>query len=164
MQEHVAVDERSLARLVAAMRAEADGRELSRDLVRELTAVAEPAMRAARSSILSMGSSSSLLPGLRTTVAQHTKVRARLGGKHPGVSIRADKNGMPRDFFNAPKRLNAARGWRHMVFGDSGEWVTQRGKPGWFDDTISTFKPAARRAAQQAMQDMARRIDARTKG
>lgn len=164
MREHVEVDERSLARLVTAMRAQSDGKELVRDLVRELRAVAEPAMRAAQASIMSMGSGSTLLPSLRTTVAQHTKIRVRSGGKRPGVSIKADKNGMPRGFHNAPKRLNAAKGWRHMVFGNEGEWVTQRGKPGWFDDTISTFKPAARRAAQQVMQDMARRIDARTKG
>ena len=145
------------------MRAEDDGKALSRDLVRELRAVAEPAMRAAQAAILSMGSKGKTVPSLRTTVAQHTKVRVRTSGKHPGVAIRADKNGMPRGFKNAPKRLNSAKGWRHQVFGTD-TWVTQRGKPGWFDDTISAFKPAARKAAQEAMDNMARRIDYKTKG
>jgi hypothetical protein len=160
----IEVDERSLARLVAALNSESDGRELGHDLVRELTAVAEPALNAARASLMSMASESHALPGLRATVARHTRIRVRLSGKHPGVSIRADKSGMPRGFDNAPKRLNSARGWRHMVFGDANTWVTQRGKPGWFDDTISTFKPAARRAAQRALDDVARRIDSRTRG
>jgi hypothetical protein len=163
MIERIEVDERSLARLVTALRAESDGQALDRDLVHELEDVAKPALEAAKASLLGMESSSEVLPGLRTTVADHTRIRVRLTGKHPGVSIRADKLGMPRGFNNAPKRLNEARGWRHQVFGQD-VWVTQRGKPGWFDDTISKFKPAARQAAQKAMDGMAKRIDVRTKG
>lgn len=164
MIERIEVDEKSLTRLVTALDAESDGKALTRDLVRELESVAEPALRAAKASLLGMASHSEQSPGLRNTVAEHTRTRVRLTGKHPGVSIRSDKVGMPRGFNNAPKRLNSAKGWRHMVFGDANTWVTQRGKPGWFDDTISKFKPAARRAAQKALDDVAKRIDQRTKG
>lgn len=164
MIDRVEVDEKSLARLVATLRAESDGKALTRDLVSELRKVAEPALLAARASLMSMASGSSVEPGLRSTVAAHTRIRVRLVGKRPGVSIRADKTGMPRGFDNAPKRLNSPKGWRHMVFGDPDVWVTQRGKPGWFDDTISRHRPAAVRAAQKALDDMARRIDAKTRG
>lgn len=163
MIDRVEVNQRDLTRLVAALRAEEDGKELSRDLVRRLRDVAEPALKAAKADLMTMGSSSQVLPGLRTTVTQHTKIRVRLGGRRPGVAIISDKNGMPRGFHNAPKRLNEKRGWRHMVFGED-RWVVQRGKPGWFDDTISRFKPAAQRAAQRALDDVARRIDMKTKG
>jgi hypothetical protein len=164
MLQRVEVNEKDLRLLVAALRNEADGKELGRDLVRELTKAAEPALRAAQAELMSMGSTSEALPGLRSTVVRHTKIRVRLGGRRPGVAIVSDKNGMPRGFYNAPKRLNEARGWRHMVFGNAERWVWQRGKPGWFDDTISKFKPAAQRAAQKALDDVARRIDRRTKG
>lgn len=157
------VDEKDLARLVVALRAEADGKQLGRELARELKAIAEPALQAARGALMSMASSSHVLPGLRQTVAARTTIRVRLSGKHPGVLIRASKSGMPRGFNNAPKRLNA-RGWRHTVFGDDGVWVTQRGRPGWFDDTIPRFQDVARRAAAKALDDVARRIDQRTKG
>ncbi len=163
MIDRVEVDEKDLRLLVSALRNEADGKELSRDLVRELTRVAEPALRAAQGELMSMGSTSNVLPGLRSTVARRTKIKVRLGGRRPGVAILSDKIGMPRGFNNAPKRLNSARGWRHMVFGQD-RWVTQRGKPGWFDTTISRFKPAAERAARKALDDVARRIDRRTKG
>lgn len=163
MIDRVEVDERDLARLIAALDAESDGKELGRDLVQELTHVAEPAVRAAQASIMSMSSGSTLTPGLRSAVASETKSRVRLTGQHPGLAIIAGKDGMPRDFRNAPKRLNSAKGWRHKVFGHD-VWVTQRGKPGWFDDTILRFKPAAERAAARALDQVARRIDARTKG
>jgi hypothetical protein len=163
MQEHIEVDQRSLVRLTRALRAEEDGKALANDLVRELRHVAEPALEAVRASILSMGSHSEALPGLRSTVAQHTKIVVRTGGKRPGVMIRADKNGMPRGFANAPKRLNSVKGWRHRVFGTD-RWVTQIGKPGWFDDTLQAFKAPATRAAQQAMDRMAARIDRKTRG
>jgi len=158
------VDEKSLVRLVAALRSEADGKELGRELALELRAVAEPALQAARGALMSMPSSTHDVPGLRSTVAARTRISVRLSGKHPGVAIRASKAGMPRQFNNAPKRLNAAKGWRHTVFGDDSKWVTQLGMPGWFDDTIPKFKPAAQKAAKEAMDNMARRIDLKTRG
>ncbi len=163
MVARVEVDEKSLARLVQALRAEEDGKELGRDLARELKAVAEPALQAARGALMAMPSDSTEQPGLRTTVAARTKISVRLSGKHPGVAIRSSKRGMPRQFNNAPKRLNARKGWRRQVFG-SGTWVHQLGQPGWFDGTISKFKPAANEAAKRAMDKVAQRIDRRTKG
>jgi len=165
MIERVEVDERDLVLLVAALRDEADGRQLNRDLVAELRAIAEPAAAAARGAILSMGVSGlhHAEPGLRSSVAEHTKVVVRVSGRHPSVGIRVSKVGMPRGFSNAPKRLNAASGWRHQVFGQD-VWVSQRGRPGWFDDTIARFKPAAERGAQRAMDSMAERISVRTRG
>lgn len=163
MIERIEVDEKQIVRLVAALDAEADGKALGRDLVQELEHVVEPAVMAAQASIMSMSSSTELTPGLRSTVASHTHARVRLTGEHPSVGVAVDKTGMPRDFTNAPKRLNSRKGWRHRVFGRD-VWVTQRGKPGWFDDTIEKFKPAAERAAAKALDKVAERIDRRTKG
>lgn len=163
MIQRIEVDQRSLTRLVTALRQESDGKALTRDLVQKLERIAEPALLAARAELMAMESHSNVQPGLRSTVVAHTEVEVKLGGKRPGVSIRAHKTGMPRGFANAPKRLNEPRGWRRRVFGTN-RWVVQMGRPGWFDDTIPRFKPAAERAAGQALDEVARRIDMKTRG
>lgn len=162
MIERVEVDERSLVRLVAALEAEADGELLRRDLVTRLEAAARPALLAAQGSILSMRSKGHPGPVLRQKVADQTRLHVRLGGRHPGVEIRAHKSGMPRGFHNAPKRLNS-RGWRHQVFGTD-TWVTQVGKPGWFDRSVRRHRARAVRAAKQAMDGIAERISTKARG
>lgn len=166
MIERIEVDEKSLARLVVALNREADGKELTRDLVENLKAIAEPIAMEARAAIMAMDSSSEVTrgPGLRSTVASRVVVRVRLTSKrHPGVAIRALKIGMPRGFIEAPKRLNSKRGWRHPIFGTD-KWWHQMGQPGWFDDTMARHRTAARRAAKRAMDNIAKRIDQRTRG
>lgn len=163
MIERVEVDQRSLRKLVIALRRESDGRELARDLTKQLYDVAVPARDAARAAIMSMSSKGQTVGRpLRATVAARTLISVHLGGRRPGVAIRAHKSGMPRGFINAPKRLNSRRGWRRQVYG--GPWVSQMGKPGWFDDTMRKFQPAARRAAQRVQDEMAERVARRAKG
>lgn len=165
MEYRAEVDERDLTRLVVALNAEADGAGLRRELRAGLKAAVEPAAAAARASILSMGVGglTRAVPSLRTVVAAAVKTEVRLGVKRAGIAVVVKKHSMPRGFFNAPKRLNARKGWRHPVFGTD-RWVSQRGKPGWFDDTLAKAKPAAVRAAKLAMDDVARRISAKTRG
>lgn len=163
MIDRVEVDETDLTRLVAALNAEADGKRLGEDLARDLADVLEPAVSAAKAAVMGMSSSSDITPVLRSAVASGVQSVVRTTGSHPGVAIIASKDGMPRSFRNAPKRLNARKGWRHRVYGQN-VWVSQVGQPGWFDDTIPAFKPAAERAAAKALDAVARRIDSRTKG
>jgi hypothetical protein len=169
----VELDSRSLQQLVRALKKESDGKELARDLVRNLRSVAQPALAAVRSSILSMGSHSEEEPGLRAAVARRTTISVRTTGKRPGVSIKASKVGMPRGFRNAPRLLNATRGWRHPVFSPRitgtgkqiNAWVKrdQMGKPGWFDDTLRAFREPGKQAAARALQAAADRIAERAK-
>lgn len=158
------VDQGDLRRLVRALNKESDGAELRRDLVSGLKAAAEPAAQAARGSILSMTANGLVQkePGLRASVAAAVKVQVRTGGKQAGVFVVATKTRMPRGFRNAPKRLNA-RNWRHPVFTPE-RWVTQTGKPGWFDNAMDSAVPAAQRAASDALDNVAERIDKSTKG
>jgi hypothetical protein len=163
--ERIEVEPKSLAALVAALNKEADGEKLGWDLARNLAAAVSPAAGAAKSSILTMSSPREVTDGvsLRSAVASRVAVEVRLGGSSPGVAIKAGKVGMPRGFANAPKRLNSRHGWRHKVFGRE-VWVTQVGRPGWFDDTIARRKPAATKAARQALDAMAKRISDRSRG
>lgn len=155
-----------LVLLTRALRAEADGKELRRDLIRGLRVAVTPAVQLARASILSMGvhGVKRAEPPLRTAVAAATKIEIRTSGKRPGVRVVVRKSRMPRGFRNAPKRLQQAQGWEHPVFGDWSKKVVQRGKPGWFDDTLQKAKPAAVAAAKIALDRVAQRISARTRG
>lgn len=163
MSELVEVDQRDLKRLVVALRKEGDGKELRKDLVKGLRTAVAPAAQAAKAAILSMPSSGGERSGrgLRAAVAAGVRVEVRTAGK-VGVFVVAKSTGMPRGFLNAPKRLNAKK-WRHPVHGTK-KWVTQVGKPGWFDNTVTDAKPAANRAAADAMDSMAKRIDQSTRG
>jgi len=161
--ERVEVDPDSLRRLVRALRAEADGKALVRDLVEELRAVAQPALEATKASILSMDSQAEVIPGLRAAVARATSISVHTTGRGAGVAIRASKAGMPRGFRNAPRWLNRP-GWRHPLFGDRDRWYSQVGKPDWFDGAIRPFVPATNRAAAEALNRVAKRIDHTTRG
>lgn len=161
----VEIDRTSLRLLVHALRSEADGKELRRDLRVGLKAAAEPALVAVRAAIITMPSKGlGKAPSIRAVIASRTKVHVLLGRK-AGVSIRAHKSGMPRDFRNAPKRFNRAKPWRHPVFGDRDNWVSQVSRrPGWFDDTLVPFRPVFVRVADEALKNVARRISMKTRG
>jgi hypothetical protein len=147
-------DERSWHRAQRALDGEADGQEFRRDLAEGLTEALRPAVAELRGAILGMASAGLPHAGesLRGAVAAHIEVEVRASG----AVIRATKRGMPRGFSNAPKRLNARRGWRRQVYG--GAWVRQIGKPGWFDDTTARGHERYRRAAEAALEKRIRRI------
>lgn len=169
----VQIDQTSLHLLVHALRSEANGKALRRDLRVGLRAAAEPAAFATQVAVLTAPSkhqgkatkNQEDVRSLREVVANAVKVHTSLGSKRPSVDIRAHKAGMPRGFTRAPKYLNRMRPWRHPVFGNRENWVDQYpGHPGWFDDTIPLHRPAFIKAATEAMNNVARRISAKTRG
>ena len=149
--------------LARAMRQEADGKRLRRDMVRNLRVAVTPAVNEVRAAVRALPSQSGPRDGaaLRQTVAQKVRPEVRLTGRSPGVAIKAKKRGMPRGFANAPKRLNSTRGWRHPVF-KTGAWVHQVvTRPGWFDQTLKRRRTRYRVAVTGAVEQMARRIASR---
>lgn len=172
MQVEAQFDQTSVRLLVHALRAEANGKDLRRDLLRGLRAAAQPAAIAVKTAILSMPSAGAHSGdgdsrSLRAAIAAGIKVHVKLSGKakHIGVTIAAHSRGMPREFRRAPKYLNRRRPWRHPVFGNRENWVSQVSRrPGWFDGTLKAYRPAVARAADEALDNVARRISAKTRG
>lgn len=159
-------DHAKFQKLARALDEEADGKEWARETAIELHAALEPGVSAVRSAVMGMGSGGLPHAGepLRAAVATGVESIARFDGKRPGARIRAKKTGMPRGFNNAPARLNSRRGWRHPVFGNEESWVTQRGQPGWFDDTLRRMHPALRAAAERVLNNRAKRISRKAPG
>lgn len=148
-----------LAALVRALRAEEDGKQLRRELAKNMRAALRPGAAEAKSSIMAMSSAGLRTgPALRSSIARKIRPEVKLGGRWSGARVKAFKTKNIRNFPNAPKRTNRAGGWRHPVFGNRDVWVTQTGKIDWFDDAFKGREGEYRTAVEQAMEDMARRI------
>ncbi|MET9952390.1 hypothetical protein ABZ135_12685 [Streptomyces sp. NPDC006339] len=150
--------------LTRAIRAEEDGKELRRELAKNMRTSLLPAAAMAKSGIMSMASAGpGTSPALRSSIARKIRPEVKLGGSWSGARIKAFKTKNVRGFPNAPKRTNRARGWRHLVYGRPDTWVTQHGKVRWFDHAMEGVEPNAREAVERAMEDMARRLATRTR-
>jgi hypothetical protein len=150
--------------LARALRAEDDGKQLKKDLIRRLRQALKPAQDAVRQEINSMsshGGSHGL--ALRRTVARKVGMSTKLSGRSAAVKLIAKKTPDLRGFRNAPKRLNSKKGWRHPAFGDREDWVQQMGKPDWFDGPIRARRGEFRKAVAAVLDDMADRIKRRAR-
>lgn len=151
-----------LAALVRAIRAEEDGKQLRKELARDMRDALRPGAAQAKNQIMSMASAGlSTAPGLRSAVAKKIRPEVKLGGRWSGARVKAFKTKNVRHFPNAPKRLNRAGGWRHPVFGNRDVWVNQHGKVDWFDRSFQGREGTYKAAVEAAMENMARRIASR---
>ncbi|MFF9688989.1 hypothetical protein [Streptomyces sp. NPDC014623] len=150
-----------LEALVRALRQEEDGKQLRKDLAKNMRTALRPGAAAAKSSVMAMASAGlSHGPSLRSAVAKKIRPEIKLGGRWSGARVKAFKTPNIRGFTNAPKRINRQGGWRTLTYGHE-PWRTQTGKPGWFDDSFVNDAAAYRAAVHEAMEDMARRLAAR---
>ncbi len=166
----ITVEQRQLGALMTRLAAEADGARLKADLAGRLRAAAAPAVNEVKAGAASLRSSSKASPALReispsgretlsslgAAIAAGVGLRIRMSGRATGVTVKASRSGMPRDFFNAPKRINQ-KSFRHRVFG-SDRQVEQVGKPGYFSTPLFRRHVAYRAACKAAMDAMANRI------
>src|SRR5262245_61826036 len=158
------IDQKALHKVNAALASEADGKKLKRQLSKELKAVLEPAKSEVISGLMSVGGAEPAEgEPLRAAVAAGIKIDVRYSGRQTGVRLRARKTPATRGFANAARRLNAKKGWRHPVYGNTEVWVQQTGNPGYWDDPLDRRQDDMRKAALKAGQDMLRRIASRAK-
>ncbi|MGW0537808.1 hypothetical protein [Streptomyces sp. NPDC003032] len=151
--------------LARAIRAEEDGKELRKELARNLRDALRPGAEHAKASVMGMVSAGGLptRPALRSSIARKIRPEVKLGGRWTGARVKAFKTRNVRGFPNAPKRTNRASGWRHPVFGDREVWVQQRGKLGWFDRSFQGREGLYKEAVEAAMHNMAQRIASRVR-
>ncbi|MFI2437401.1 hypothetical protein [Streptomyces sp. NPDC018693] len=153
----------NLRNISRALRAEEDGKELRKELTRNMREALKPGAAAAKSGIMSMASSTPHGgPALKSSIARKIRPEARISGRFPGAKIKAFKTPNLRGFANAAKRTNRASGWRHPVYGDREVWVQQHGKTKWFDRAFEGRKPEYTHAVKSALADMVNRIASRS--
>ncbi|MET9411271.1 hypothetical protein ABZX90_36840 [Streptomyces sp. NPDC002935] len=151
--------------LVRALREEEDGKQLRKDLAKNMRDALRPGAEHAKSAVMGMISTGGLptSPALRTAIARKIRPEVKLGGRWSGARVKAFKTKNIRGFPNAPKRTNRASGWRHPVFGNREVWAQQRGKIGWFDRSFQGREGLYKEAVEAAMNDMAQRIASRVR-
>lgn len=169
----VSKEQDQLVKLAMRLSKESDGRLLRLELARNLRVAVGPAVSDIKAGALSIGQA--LAPDARPTlrhkyiaagvvsslgaaIAKGIGTQVRMTGLSAGVSVKARKKGMPRDFVNAPKRMNA-ESFRHPAFGRG--WVEQTGSPGYFDKPLRRDHEKYRAAIIAAMEGMAARISSR---
>lgn len=153
----------NLRQISRALRAEEDGKELRKELTKNMREALRPGAAHAKSAIMSMASTTPHDgPALKTAIARKIRPETRISGKFPGAKIKAFKTKTLRNFPNAPKRTNRASGWRHPVYGNREVWVQQHGKVGWFDHAFEGQQAHYRRQVQFALADMVNRIASRS--
>lgn len=154
------VDGQALKRVSMALAQEADGKQLKRDLAKNIRKSLAPAVAEARAGILSMPSKGLPVEGqpLRAAISRRIRAQAKLSGRYPGARVHVTKKGMPRGFELAARRTNRRKGWRHPVFGNTEVWAQQTGQPDWFDGPMRRGRSGYRRAVIAAMSEAARRI------
>lgn len=159
MPIEISVDERRLRDLARALRSEEDGRALKKDMMREMRLVLNPTRTSARQAIKSMSSSKGHAgPKLRQAVATKVMVQIKPTGRFPGAALRAKKTPNARKFRNAPKRLNARKGFTHPAINNPTVKVHQMGKPGWFDETTRKDRAKHRRAMRGVLDAAEKRL------
>ncbi|MDX2705800.1 hypothetical protein PV350_23490 [Streptomyces sp. PA03-6a] len=152
----------NLRNISRALASEADGKELRKELTRNMREALKPGAADAKSGIMSMPSSTAHgAPGLRSAIARKIRPEARISGKFPGAKVKAFKTPNVRGFANAAKRTNRASGWRHPVYGNREIWIHQTGKNKWFDRAFEGRENDYRRAVQTALADMVNRVASR---
>lgn len=167
MAVELTVDQQALQKLGRALKEEADGKKLRRDLLKSMRQSVEPLKQEVTSNLLSLADTSPAdgVPPLRSVVKTKIKAEARLSGRYTGARLKVGRKGMPREFDNAARRLNARKGWRHPVFGTK-TWVKQRAQPKeWFDSATRdrANREQVREDVIEVMNNMAERIARKTK-
>lgn len=155
---NVTSSSQDLENLVRALREEADGKQLRKELAKNMRDALKPAADEAKNAIMSMPTSATgtSSPGLRQAIAKKIRPEVRLTGRRTGARVKARKLTNVRGFANAPKRTQQAT-WRTQTFGN-GEWREQQGKLDWFDNSMNDRVPEYKEAVIDAMTDMGRRI------
>lgn len=161
MPVELSVDQQALAAVGKALRSEADGKFLRRELIKTLKRTADEPIDRAKAAILA-APSKGLTEGqpLRAAIAASIKPTARLSGRTTGVSIRQSRTPQVRTFPMAGRRFNRGP-FRRPVYGKA--WVTQTGQVDWFDRPMQDSKPDFKRDVTRVVQDLADTLAARAR-
>lgn len=163
MAVQLTADQQQIAQVMAALKSEADGKALRREIGKRMRLIVEPAVGRAKNSVLALpskGTSAGKQGGsLRQSIATRIKAETRAQGRDTGVAIRVKGTGTSRNFRLAGRRLNQRRTWRHPVFGNREIWVEVTNRnPGWFDEEVSKDRDQYRNEILAAVEEMAERI------
>ena len=147
--------QRDLQRLARRLTAEADGKALRKDLMRNIRAAAKPVVVEMKDNL---GTQLPQRGGLAKFMRRSSiGVRTRLQGPNAGVRIVAQKKG------HDLASIDRGR-VRHPVFGNRKRWANQIVRAGLVSDPVKNSKRDVQRGVLAAMDATAERIARSTRG
>jgi hypothetical protein len=159
----LSIDQRQIVAVGKAIKAEADGKALRRELIKAMRGAGEPLVGELKSSALAIPADGALREGepLRPAIARAIKPAVRLSGQNTGLTVKASRVGV-RGFSMAARRMNSSS-FRRRVFGRD-VWVEQTGREGWFDDTVKGRREEIRHEVMRAVDRSVAKLASQTRG
>lgn len=161
----VEVDADDLVELTRSLRGLENGKDLRKQLRKDITKAAKPMVPAIRAKVKGLPSKGESegrdRPGLRVSIAKATRLQVQMSGRYAGVTVRVDPKKMPPGMHNLPAYLEGGPGferWRHPVYGNTDAWVTQRPHP-YFYAIATHAEPHIKRAVADAVDSIRRQIE-----
>lgn len=140
-------------------------REVDHDLPSRLRKAmrdaAKPAAEDAKRRVRSIPVHGRKHSGLRSRVARGVAVQAGAGR---GLGVRIVTGMRNPQERMLPLYLDDPRGWRHPVFGNRDEWVTQHTGGSWFRAAIAEHRPEMARELTRVLEDAAETVAAASRG
>jgi hypothetical protein len=158
-------DTGDLKAVTRQLRAQADGKELVKELRTGLRGVMNPirdeVKAAYRAGPSAKGKAGRRGGSLRGALTRATRVEVRTTGRLAGVRLRVDGRKMPDQMKSLPAyREGYKRPWRHPVYGDRDVWVSQPARP-VFDRTVEPHEADAARAVEAVLDGIRRKLESR---
>lgn len=165
----VEIKAEELRQLLQQMRRLENAKELKKELTGAMRAAGKPMLKSVRAAVLATPSSRSVrkkknhVQGeLRHSIARAAKLQVRAGARGAGVVIRIDPRKMPPGKNNLPGYLDGRppfERWRHPVYGNTSNFVTQRPHP-YFLKAIEPHQGQAMRQVADALDKVRRQLEA----
>lgn len=143
-----------------ALREAANGKELRRQLTRQLRSEIAPMVADVKAAWRSAPSRtrSRRGRGLRAALARATRGEVRLSGRTAGIRVRTDGRRMPPRMGAVPAYAEGTkRPWRHPVFGDRDTWARQSPFPRFYQ-AVQPNEARTRREVEQAVEAVFKQI------
>lgn len=133
---------------------------LSRELRKNLRAAVQPAVSESKQIVEAYGREKT---DRTATIARSIKVSIMTGKRGAGVVIQVNRRQLTKDQSILANALNRNASWKHPVFQRRGRFgrIVKASQPParYFTQPLKKAKPAATRAATDALKDAARQLD-----
>jgi hypothetical protein len=143
-----------LQRIVASLEA-MNSFAVTRELRKELAKAARPFVPRVRAAIYNIPTTGTRHTGLRILIADAVEPYAYIYYNIAAVGVRVSTQKMPSGKKSLPLMMDGRKIWRHPVFGDDENWVTQEPHP-YFEEGMAGYGPAAQLAVDRAVDSIAR--------
>ena len=128
---------------------------LAKSIRKNIREAAKPAVEDVRRTVLETPTKGRTF-GVRRAIAQGVGIRISAAKSGGGVNIAASGRKLPENR-RAMVRLLNKPSWRHPVFGNREQWVTQSGRP-YFGSVLYRYRDDIRDAVQRALDEAAGQI------